>query len=103
MLMGGSVQSLAQNPESPPATVPAAKPQFFAGEVTEVDQGHLIVSRKLVGHPLESRTFLLDAKTKMNRAAIKPKIRVTVRYRHDAEGDVALEVQARPAGRAKPQ
>jgi hypothetical protein len=59
------------------------------------------VSRKLVGRPLESRTFLIDANTRMNKASIKVKSRVTVRYQRRPEGDLALEVQARPAARPK--
>jgi hypothetical protein len=88
----------AQNPESP---APVAKPQFFGGTLTELDENHIKVSRKLVGRPLESRTFLIDANTRMNKAAIHVKSRVTVRYRRRPEGDLALEVQARPAARPK--
>ena len=99
VLLAVSISLWAQNPDTPPVNQPAPKPQFFAGEVTELDQSHIKVSRKLVGRPLESRSFLLDSKTKINKAAIKVNTRVTVRYRHADEGDTALEVQARPAGR----
>jgi hypothetical protein len=98
ILLRGPVEVLAQNPDTP---APAAKPQFFAGAVTELDESHIVVSRKLVGRPLESRTFLIDSKTKMNMSVIKVKSRVTVRYRRRPEGDLALEVQARPAARPK--
>ncbi len=100
ILLHGPVEVLAQNPDTPPPAAPAAKPQFFAGSVTELDESHIVVSRKLVGRPLESRTFLIDSKTRMN-AVIKVKSRVTVRYRRRPEGDLALEVQARPAARPK--
>ena len=100
ILMHGPVEVLAQNPETPATAAPAAKPQFFAGAVTELDESHIKISRKLVGRSPESRTFVVDAKTKMN-AAIKVKSRVTVRYQRGPEGDLALEVQARPASRAK--
>jgi hypothetical protein len=101
LLLRGQVEALAQNPETAPPAVPAAKPQFFAGAVTELDESHIKVSRKLVGRPLESRTFVIDSRTKMNKAAIKVKSRVTVRYRREPESDLALEVQARPAARPK--
>ena len=100
ILMRGPVEALAQNPETPAPVVPAAKPQFFAGAVTELDESHIKISRKLVGRSPESRTFVIDSKTKMNKTAIKVKSRVTVRYQHIPEGgDLALEVQVRPAAR----
>lgn len=98
LLVRGPLALLAQSPEIP---APVAKPQFFAGTVTELDESHIKVSRKLVGRPLESRTFLLDSNSRMNRTAIKIKSRVTVRYRRRPEGDLALEVLARPATRPK--
>jgi hypothetical protein len=98
LLIGGPLPILAQNPDAP---APPAKPQFFGGTVTELDETHIKVSRKLVGRPLESRTFTIDANTKMNKAAIHIKGRVTVRYRRGPEGDLALEVQVRPPARSK--
>jgi hypothetical protein len=101
LLVGGPVEALTQNPETPTPAAPPTKPQFFAGSVTELDESHITVSRKLVGRSRESRIFLIDAKTKMNRATIKVKGRVTVRYQRSPDGDLALEVQARPAARPR--
>jgi hypothetical protein len=101
ILVGGPVEALAQNPETPTAAGPPTKPQFFAGSVTELNESHITVSRKLVGRSRESRTFLIDAKTKMNKTGIKVKSRVTVRYQRSPDGDLALEVQARPAARPR--
>jgi hypothetical protein len=101
ILVRGPIEVLAQSPETPAPAAPVAKPQFFAGAVTELDESHIKVSRKLVGRSLESRTFLIDSKTKMNKNTIKVKSRVTVRYRREPEGDLALEVQVRPAARPK--
>jgi hypothetical protein len=101
LLLHGPVEALAQDPETPPPAAPAARPQFFAGTVTELDESHIKVSRKLVGRPLESRTFVIDAKTKMNKITIRVKSRVTVRYRRQPDGDLALEVQVRPASRPR--
>ena|SRR5690348_8982818 len=98
LLVGGTLPLRAQNPDAP---APAPKPQFFGGTVTELDDAHIKVSRKLVGRPLESRTFVIDANTRMNKAAIHIKGRVTVRYQRRPEGDLALEVQARPPARPK--
>jgi len=93
--LGIPVRALEQAPDSPAVTTPAPKPQFFAGVVTELDQSHIKVSRKLLGYSAESRTFLIDSNTKMNKTAIRTKSRVTVRYK----GNLALEIQARPASR----
>lgn len=86
-----SPQADENPPAAPAAPVSEPKAQFFAGTVTTVDATHIVVSRTLVGKAPESRTFLLQPKTKTNRA-LKIKQRVTVRYRHLPEGDVALEV-----------
>ncbi|HEY3937110.1 MAG TPA: hypothetical protein VGL97_06750 [Bryobacteraceae bacterium] len=88
----------AQSAVTPP--VPLPKPQFFAGVVLELDQQHIKVWRSLLGKTPESRTFLVNANTKMNRTLVKVKARVTVRYRRLPEGDVALDVQIRPAARS---
>jgi hypothetical protein len=70
------------------------KAQFFAGIVTDLSRGRVTVSRSLVGRPRESRTFLIRPETKLSRP-LKVRARVTVRYRHLPEGDVALEIQFR--------
>src|SRR5438876_6504892 len=76
-------------------SAPAApKPQFFAGIVTDLSKERITVSRSLFGRPPEKRTFLIGPKTKLSRP-LKIKTRVTVRYQHLPEGDVALEVQVR--------
>jgi hypothetical protein len=88
----------ASAPPTPPAATPQAvpaplpKPQFFGGIVTALDSGHITVSRTSSGKSAERRTFLIDSKTKMNRS-VKVRARVTVRYRHMPEGDVALEIR----------
>jgi len=102
-LFCGAVLGLAQtattDPAAPPsqsAAQPAARPQFFAGTVVELDASHIRVTRTLVGRPTESRSFAINPSTKMNKSAIKLHNRVTVRYKHLNEGDVALEIQPRP-------
>ena len=64
--------------------------------MVELDANHIKVTRTLVGRPTESRSFAINPSTKMNKAAIKLHNRVTVRYKHLNDGDVALEIQPRP-------
>ncbi|HEX3683483.1 MAG TPA: hypothetical protein VHU83_13180 [Bryobacteraceae bacterium] len=109
---GTRAQAPAQTPENPPpeatatqppesspspapAPAPLPKPQFFGGTVTALDAQHISVSRSSPGKAPEHRTFLINAKTKMTKS-VKVKSRVTVRYRHMPEGDIALEIQIRP-------
>lgn len=80
---------------TPPVTMKPAKPQFFAGLVIEADADHVKVSRNLVGRPPETRVFVLDNKTKTPKGGIKLNSRVTVRYQHLPEHDLALEIQVR--------
>ncbi len=75
------------------------KPQFFAGLVMEADASHIKVSRNLVGRPTETRVFALDSKTKAPKGGLKLKTRVTVRYEHLPDQDLALEIQVRPLNR----
>lgn len=75
------------------------KPQFFAGQVMEVDATHIKVTRNLVGRPTETRVFVVDSNTKTPKGGIKPKTRVTVRYEHLPKQDLALEIQIRPVNR----
>jgi len=86
----------AANDQAAPAAQPTPRPQFFAGTVVELDASHIKVTRSLVGRPTESRSFAINPATKMNKAAIKLHNRVTVRYKHLEQGDVALEIQPRP-------
>lgn len=80
-----------------------AKPQFFAGQVVEADTEHVKVSRTLFGRAPETRVFVVDGKTKTPKGGIKPKTRVTVRYEHLPEHDLALEILVRSSNHvAKP-
>ncbi|MBV9266267.1 MAG: hypothetical protein JO061_08885 [Acidobacteriaceae bacterium] len=92
-----------QNPETPPKPEqPPDKPEFFAGIITTIDKVHVTVSRTLVGKAPETRTFLINPETKVSKA-VKPRTKVTVRYRHSADGDIALEIQLRPQSRTVPK
>jgi hypothetical protein len=102
LLTCGFAMAISQTPENTlaPAQPAPPRPQFFAGSVIEVDQKYIKVSRTLVGRPTETRTFVVNAGTKMNKNALKAKVRVTVRYKRMPEGDIALEIQVRPAVRS---
>jgi hypothetical protein len=105
----GVFMGLAQAPPSGgpntsnPGQAAPAKPQFFGGTVIELDANHIRVSRTLVGRPTESRSFSINAATKMNKTAIKLHNHVTVRYKHIDDGDVALEIQLRPVIQRAPK
>lgn len=95
VLLLGATVVLAQAPEPEnPVPPPPAKPQYFSGSVVDFDPKHITVSRTLVGKGPETRTFQITPTTKVSRS-LRVKTRVTVRYQHLPEGDVALEVQVR--------
>jgi hypothetical protein len=83
-------------------SVSATKPksQFFAGVVTGLSPGLVVVSRTVPGRPPEHHTFLLTPRTKKPRT-LRLRLRVTVRFQRLIEGDIALEIQVRPK-RLKP-
>ena len=78
-----------------PLSLTKPKSQFFAGVVTRLSPGLVVVSRSIPGRPPEHRTFLITPKTKMARA-LRLRLRVTVRFQRMIEGDIALEIQIRP-------
>jgi hypothetical protein len=106
----GFASVCAQNPETSTATTPQqtnttsppapSRPQFFAGTVTAITDDQLIVSRTIVGHQPDTRTFQLTPKTKLNRSVCKPDAKVTVRYQRLPEGNVALQVLVHPESKA---
>lgn len=103
LLTSGALFPQEQVTPQPAAPVqPTTRHLFFAGTVTELDDQHVTVSRTVAGRPPEERKFLIKANTKMNKSALKLKSRVTVRYQHLPEGDVALEIQIRPVRAPKP-
>jgi hypothetical protein len=106
-LLGGAMFVAAQNLSgvsvAQPAPPSAPRPQFFAGTVVELDATHIKVTRTLVGRPTESRSFGITTATKMNKTAIKLHNRVTVRYKHLPEGDIALEILPHPVTARTPK
>jgi hypothetical protein len=81
-----------QQTNTAPPTPPPPRPQFFAGTVTAITADQITVSRTIVGHPPDTRTFQITSKTKLNRTICKPDAKVTVRYQRLPQGNVALQV-----------
>ena len=78
-----------------PVSAQKPKSQFFAGVVTGLSPGLVVVSRTIPGRSPERRTFLVNKGTKMPRG-LRLRSRVTVRFQRLIEGDIALEIQLRP-------
>jgi hypothetical protein len=75
---------------------------FFAGTVTELTSETIVVGRTVRGKA-ESRTFQLTAQTK-TEGKLAAKVRVTVRYTTDDDGDTATLIVVRGAAKqAKPK
>lgn len=81
---------------APPTPTPPPRPQFFAGTITSITSQQITISRTLVGHQPDTRSFQLTPKTKLNKNSCKPNTKVTVRYQHLPEGDIALQVLVHP-------
>ena len=75
---------------------------FFAGTVTELTSETFVVGRMVRGKA-ESRTFQLTPQTK-TEGKLAVKVRVTVRYTSDDDGDTATLIVVRGAVKqAKPK
>ena len=91
----------AAGPAADETTAKAAD-TFFAGAVTESTVDKITVGRTVRGRA-ESRTFRLTSETKIE-GSLASKVRVTVRYVTDDDGDTATLIVVRtPAGRAPPK
>jgi hypothetical protein len=91
---------LACGMAAPTLTVPAladeiAKPgdSFFAGTVSELTSTKITVARVVRGQP-ESRSFAVTTHTKVE-GKLANKVRVTVRYITDDDGDTAILIVVR--------
>jgi len=69
---------------------------FFAGTVLEWTSGTITVSRVVLGKKTEKRSFRVTPETKIE-GKMRTKVRVTVRYITDDEGDTATLIVVRPA------
>ena len=90
---GGAVPARQQDPQAEKADAPRA--DFFSGTVTALDNDRITVTRKGLGKDQVTRTFLIDASTKVEG---KPKVRsrVNVNFVTTENGDRAVHIIARP-------
>ena len=100
-LLFWSASALAPAQTTPPPADSAVKGQLFGGMIVALNDKQITVSRTAIGKAPERRTFLINAKTKMNRSVLKLRAKVTVLYRRGNEGNIALEIQLQPARRVR--
>jgi hypothetical protein len=67
---------------------------FYSGTVTSLEQGKVAVARTILGKPAETRTFIVNEKTKVE-GQLKMKARVTVRFAESEDGNVAVSIVVR--------
>jgi hypothetical protein len=89
---------------SPVSTIPVraqgAKPteqphsDFFSGIVTALADDKITVYKTVLGKSSETRTFLITGETRVE-GKLRMKVRVTVRYAREEEGDRALHIIVR--------
>ncbi len=72
---------------------------FFAGTVAEMRDDAIVISRT-VGGKMEHRTFQVTPDTKVE-GRLRARVRVTVRYVSDDNGDTATLIVVRAAQPAK--
>ena len=81
-------------------TVEQVEDLFFSGLVAEFTTEKIVVSRAVLGKPAEKRTFLITQDTKVE-GKLKNKVRVTVRYQTNDQGDVAAAILVRTSPKSK--
>jgi hypothetical protein len=67
---------------------------FFSGNIVSVDADKVTVTRRTLTLSWVTRTFLLDANTKVE-GNLKPKARVTVKFEKTEDGDRAVHIIVR--------
>lgn len=93
------VIGMLANPLAADETATSKAPDaFFAGTVTELTSDTVVVGRTVRGKA-ESRSFQLTPQTKVE-GKLAAKVRVTVRYIPDDDGDTATLVVVRGSAKA---
>jgi hypothetical protein len=90
------IAGLALRPLSADEPSPAAAKKadaFFAGTVVEWSAEKITVTRTVLGKP-ENRSFVMTADTKVE-GRLRARVRVTVRYTSDDDGDTATMIIVR--------
>jgi len=86
----GTVPARAQR--SAAAEQPRA--EFFSGIVTSLSEDKITVVRTVLGKNSDMRTFSITSETRVE-GKLRLKVKVTVRYVKDEEGDRALHIIVR--------
>jgi hypothetical protein len=76
------------------------KDNYFTGTLVENAPDHMKVSRVLQGKS-EERMFKVNPQTKIEGGRLRLRQRITVRYIAGEEGETAILVIIRPAGKKK--
>jgi len=97
-IVPGFGQETAPPKETPPPE--QVEDFFFSGLVAEFTAEKIVVSRAVLGKPAEKRTFLITQGTKVE-GKLKNKVRVTVRYQTNDDGDVAAAILVRTSQKNK--
>ena len=84
--------------DEPPASAKKAD-AFFAGTVVESTAEKLTLTRTVLGKP-EDRSFAVTPETKIE-GRLRPRVRVTVRYVSDDNGDTATMIIVRSTAKKK--
>lgn len=82
--------AIAQQEQKPPRT----QETFFSGNVVSFDSDKVTVARRTLTLSWVTKTFLLDADTKIE-GTLKPKARVTVKFEKTDGGDRAIHIIVR--------
>lgn len=68
--------------------------EFFSGVVTALSEDKITVFKTVLGKSSETRTFLITPETRVE-GKLRVKVRVTVRYTREEQGDRALHIIVR--------
>ena len=94
-----SAQEPIQKDSSPKDSSSKREDTFFAGTVASWDTQKIVVSRSVAAKK-EQRTFRMTPETKVE-GKLRAKVRVTVRYTSDEDGDIATLIVVRPQTKSK--
>lgn len=93
----GVAQENTNAPQKPP--VDGTQPAMYSGTVVDMSEDKITVSRTVLSNP-EKRTFMMNADTKVE-GKLKAKCRVTVRYRAQEDGYMAVTILVRDNAKKK--
>ena len=86
--------AVAQDERPPQEQKGHAQDTFFSGNVVSVSADNVTVTRRTLTLTWVTKTFLLDAETKVE-GNLRPKARVTVKFEKTDDGDRAVHIIVR--------